>query len=204
LKGERLRFIVYGFELLSIGIFVITAFVTGLLVLRVIVSWATSNPFAWLPYHLRRVTEPIVQPLRTPFGRQYMRFDMIPLVAAIVVFGLGSLVSYLISRLATLLADINRTAEGGGLSGRYLAWWLIMTVGLLYEAAVFMRFFLPWVGIGYKHKFMRLIFKITEPFLRPLRRFLGQFLVMGSFDFTPMLALFLVHILTPVIAGFFK
>ena len=192
--------------LISEVIFYIAAGVAALLVLRVFVAWVSKNPFAWLPYNLRRVTEPLVQPLRSPLGNQRMRFDLIPLVAAILVFGFGSVVAYLISRFAGLLGSISQAIEFGLLTPKYMAWWSIGMLGLLFEAAIFMRFVLPWLGVGYSNSFMRFIHQDHGArFSRPIRRkMLGQFLMMSSFDFTPILALFLVQIVTRLLASFFR
>lgn len=170
------------------------------LVLRVVISWATSNPFAWLPYHLRRLTEPLVMPLRSPFGHRQPRYDLLPLISAIIVFGIGSFISYVLFQSAELLWSFYQTVFIGLVNARFMAWWLIRLLGLLLQIAVFLRFFLPWFGFGYSSAFMRFLFKLTEPLLRPIRRLLGQYLVKGSFDFTPLLALFLIQFLTPIIA----
>jgi YggT family protein len=73
---------------------------------------------------------------------------------------------------------------------------LIRLIGLLYVVAIFLRFFMPFFGVGYRNKFFHFLFVITEPILKPLRRFF----VAGMFDFTPIVAMFVVQILTGFLA----
>jgi YggT family protein len=74
---------------------------------------------------------------------------------------------------------------------------LIILVGSLYVVAIFLRFFLPLFGASYTSDFYRFLFVITEPLLKPLRRFF----VAGMFDFSPLVAMFIVQIITPVLAN---
>ncbi|HSE98050.1 MAG TPA: YggT family protein, partial [Blastocatellia bacterium] len=73
----------------------------------------------------------------------------------------------------------------------------ISLTGLLYVAAIFLRFFLPFLGVGYMKKWFRFIFTITEPLLKPLRRIF----VAGMFDFSPLVAMVLVQLLTGLLAN---
>jgi YggT family protein len=175
--------------------------VAGLLVLRVIIAWATSNPFLWLPYQLRRVTEPMVRPFRQPFSGYYMRFDMLPLVAAVMVLLAGWFVASIIMRLGDVSEDIYSRSAYGVLTTGFLISRIILLAGTLYEAAIFLRFVLPWVGVGYANAFMRFLFKITEPLLRPLRRLLGNLVPISMFDVTPLLAIMVVWLVTMILAN---
>jgi YggT family protein len=187
-------------EWIGYGVLTIAGIVAAALLLRVVVSWATRNPFAWLPYHLRRMTEPLVVPLRDPFGRQRIKFELLPLVAAVLVFGIGSFISYTFLQTSTLVSEFSKQMSAGMLTGRFLASFLIALLGLGLQVAIFLRFFLPWFGFGYSSPTMRFLFKVTEPILRPIRRALGQFLVRGALDFTPLLALLLLQFLTPILS----
>jgi len=55
---------------------------------------------------------------------------------------------------------------------------------------------LPFFGVGYRNKFFHYLFAITEPVLKPLRRIF----VAGMFDFSPIVAMFIVQILSGVLA----
>ena len=190
---------------ISLAIFYVTVTIAGLLVLRVIVAWAGVNPFGWVPFHLRRVTEPLVRPLRQPFSGYTMRFDLLPLVAAATILFGGLFLGYVYDRLfLDILQDVVQSARFNVVSGRKALIWLIKLAGVLYEAAIFMRIILPWFGLGYGSRLHRFTFMITEPLMRPIRRLLGRYLAVGMFDFSAFLALILVRIVTGLLVELFK
>jgi len=190
---------------ISLLIFYVTVAIAGLLVLRVIVAWAGVNPFGWVPFHLRRVTEPLVRPLRQPFSGYTMRFDLLPLVAAATILFGGLFLGYVYDKLfLDILQDVVPTVRYNVVSGRKALVWLIKLAGVLYEAAIFLRIILPWFGLGYGSRLLRFTFKITEPLMRPIRRLLGRYLAVGMFDFSAFLALILVRIVTGLLVELFK
>jgi YggT family protein len=183
--------------LLALIVFYAAVVVAGLLALRVIVSYATSNPFAWLPYNLRKLTEPLVRPMRGQFDGRTMRFDLLPLVAAVIVFLMGLFCADLLGRFALVIANIYNTARHGTLfvPGFLIRQFLILA-GLLYIIAILLRILLPMFGVGYRNALLRFVYSITEPLLRPLRRF---FLI-GMFDLSPMVAIFIIDLIIGIIA----
>ena len=181
---------------ISMAIFVVTVATAGLLVLRVIVAWAGVNPFGWVPFHLRRVTEPLVRPLRQPFSGYVMRFDLLPLVAAAAILFGGLFAGYVFGRLVGVLFDISESVTNNVVSGRRALGWLIVVSGVLYEAAIFLRILLPLFGLGYGSRVLRFAVRITDPLLRPIKRLLGRYLVISMFDFSAFLALILVRVVT--------
>ena len=189
---------------ISLAIFYVTVAIASLLVLRVIVAWAGVNPFGWVPFHLRRVTEPLVRPLRQPFSGYTMRFDLLPLVAAATILFGGLFVGYVYDTLVGILHDVFLASSYNVVTGRRMLGWLIRVAGVLYETAIFMRIILPWFGLGYGSRLVRFTFKITEPLMRPIRRLLGRYLVISMFDFSAFLALILVRIVTGLLIELVK
>jgi len=168
----------------------VTAIIAGLLVLRVVVSYATSNPFAWLPYHLRKLTEPLVRPLRGQFDGRTMRFDLLPLVAAMVVFVIGLMVADLMLTLYAVVSNVYKTAvHGTVMDPGFLIKQFLILAFLLYIVAILLRVLLPLFGVGYRNALLRFVYAITEPLLRPLRRF---FLI-GMFDLSPWVAIIIIR-----------
>jgi len=189
--------IIDALRLLALVVFWAAVAVAGLLALRVIVSYATSNPFAWLPYHLRKVTEPLVRPMRGQFDGRTMRFDLLPLVAAVIVFLMGLFCADLLGRFAAVIANIYNTARYGTLlvPGFLIKQFLILA-GLLYIIAILLRILLPMFGVGYRNALLRLVYSLTEPLLKPLRR---VFLI-GMFDLSPMVAIIIIDFIIGIIA----
>lgn len=181
---------------LSNVIFWATIAFAALFFLRVLLSWLGANPFGRIPYHLTRLTEPMVRPIRQQFGGRYMRYDLIPLVMGVLIFVTGWFISGMFAQLAGIIDAIATKSVLHQATSAALIGPLIRLLGLLYVTAIFLRFFLPFFGIGYRHRFFHFLFVITEPLLKPLRRFF----VAGLFDFSPIVAMFIVQILTAFLA----
>ena len=192
-----MQIVFFVLALISYAILIVTVAIASLLVLRVIVAWAGVNPFGWLPFHLRRVTEPLVYPLRQPFSGYTMRFDLLPLVAAAAILFGGLFAGYIYDKLfLEILHDIVLSIQFDAVTGRRVLVWLIMLTGVLFEAAIFLRIILPWFGLGYGSRVLRFAFRITEPLMKPIRRLLGRYLAISMFDFSAFLVLVLIRIVT--------
>src|SRR4030095_4095806 len=106
-----------------------TVAVSALLFLRVLLTWIGANPFGRIPYHLTRITEPLVRPVRSQFGGgRHLRFRFDP-------FGMGV-------QLSSIIAAIGRNIMSGAIVSATMMGELIKLVGLLYVVAIFLRFFL--------------------------------------------------------------
>jgi uncharacterized protein YggT (Ycf19 family) len=156
--------------------------------LRMGLHWAQVNPFRWFVITLRRLTEPVLAPLRYGFDNRTLRFDMLPLVAAVLVLMNGFFAAYLIGSFGALLFAINFTDP---ITARHVASWSIDLLLGLYLAVLFVRFLMPILGIGYSSQLRRFCYRATEPILKPLRRF---FLV-GAFDLSPLVAIFGIQLI---------
>jgi YggT family protein len=192
-----LTLIVLAFDLISQVVFWATIVVASLLFLRVLLSWLGTNPFGRIPYHLTRITEPMVRPVRSQFGGgRYLRFDLIPLVMGVLILVTGLFIAAMVGQLGAIITAILGNIASRAIASAAMVGELIKLTGLLYVVAIFLRFFLPFFGVGYRNKFFHFLFVITEPLLKPLRRFF----VAGMFDFSPIVAMFIVQILTGFLA----
>jgi YggT family protein len=183
--------------MLSLVIFWGTVALAGLLFLRVILKWMDVNPYGRVPYHLTRLTEPMVRPLRAQFGRGVLRFDMVPLMMGVMILVTGIFISNMIAQLGSIIGAIGYNILLGTVILPRMIGEFIKLAGLLYVIAIFLRFFLPFFGVGYSNKFFHFLYVITEPLLKPLRRFF----VAGMFDFSPVIAMFLIQLLTSILAS---
>lgn len=189
--------IVLAFYLISQVVFWATIVVASLLFLRVLLSWLGTNPFGRIPYHLTRITEPMVRPVRHQLGGgRYLRYDLIPLVMGVLILVTGLFIASMLGQLGNIIAAIGRNILLGAIASAAMLGEVIRLLGLLYVVAIFLRFFLPFFGVGYRNRLFHFLFVITEPLLKPLRRIF----VAGMFDFSPIVAMFIVQILTGFIA----
>ena len=190
--------IVLAFRLLSDVIWWATIAVSALLFLRVLLAWLGANPFGRVPYHLTRITEPMVRPVRSQFGGgRYLRYDLIPLVMGVLILVTGLFIASMVGRFGNIIGAIGHNIMIGEVASGAMMGELIRLLGLLYVVAIFLRFFLPFFGVGYRHRGFHFLFAVTEPLLKPLRRVF----VAGMFDFSPIVAMFIVQILSDILAG---
>jgi uncharacterized protein YggT (Ycf19 family) len=176
------------FDYLALAITVVTGALAALLVLRMVLQWAGVNPFGWFALNLRKLTEPIMRPFRFGFDNQVVRFDMLPIVAAALVLINGLFAAWIVGQVSFVLRQFYMASSiTVGLVLSAIVWFAV--VG--YMAALFARFLLPMLGFRYSSRFLRFAFLITEPILKPLRRYL----VLGAFDFSPVVVIFAVQIL---------
>ena len=192
--------ILFAIGILGWVVLVAAGAVALLLVLRVVANWISSNPFAWLPYHLRHVTEPMVRPFRSQFGNRVMRYDLIPIVVGVMILMTGSFITYLIWLFQRILADVYRTLTLAVVSGAFLLRILVLLAGWTFMVAILVRFLLPWIGVGYRSATMRFAFIITEPLLKPIRRIF----VASMFDFSPAIAILIVQIVMDLIVSMIR
>lgn len=169
----------------------------GLFLLRVILAWAGVNPFARIPYHLTRITEPMVRPLRFQFSGRSTRYDLLPLVSGVLVLFVGLVVADVIWQVAAILNDLYRAVTFSRLDPLAALKMLVFAVGNTYVLAFLLRFVLPFLGVGYGNRFLRFLFRITEPVVKPLRRYL----TFGMIDLSLWVAMLLVKLATGLIAG---
>lgn len=185
------------FNWLSYIVFIATLIVAGLLILRVILNWAGVNPFGRISYHLTHLTEPLVRPMRHQFGRQVLRYDLLPLILGIMILFVGLFVSSIIQQFGAVLYAITRNIILGQAASGAMIGEIIILLSLLYVAAIFLRWMLPILGVGYSNSFLRFIHAITEPLLKPLRRIF----VLRMIDFSPLVAMLLVQFVAHLLAN---
>ena len=93
---------------LSLLLTAATIIFAALFFLRAILKWMNVNPFAKIPYHLTRITEPMVRPLRSQFGGPVLRYDLFPLLVGILILTLGLSMASLIGQQGGLVGDGGR------------------------------------------------------------------------------------------------
>jgi YggT family protein len=74
----------------------------------------------------------------------------------------------------------------------------IIVILQLYNLLIFARILMSWVQVDRSNQFVRLVYDLTEPLLGPIRNLLPS---AGMFDFSPMIAGFLIQILIGVLSS---
>lgn len=192
-----MQIIVYLLNWLAVIVFWVTVAAASLFLLRMLLSWLNVNPFARIPYHLTRLTERVVQPIRYQLGGRFSRYDFVPLIAGAIVLITGLFISNTLGDFAGIVSRVDRAYVTGTLTIRLLLGVLILLAGLFYGVMIFLRILLPYFGVGYSNTFMRFAYRMTEPLMKPLRKIF----TVGMVDFSAWIALILVQVATKIVAG---
>jgi len=170
--------------------------VVVLVLLRLIANKADLNPFSRTSLTIRRLTDPLIGPVR----RGLMGFGVdpkyAPLVAILIAILLGwfslQLVSSIANTLAGILLSLSKHAVVPIIG--YVLYGLIS----VYSLMIFLRIVFSWVTVSYSNRLMRLLVNATEPLLAPLRGIVPR---VGMFDISPIVAFIVLWLFQRAIAG---
>jgi YggT family protein len=170
-----------------------------IIVLRTLFNYGNMNPFSWSAVTVRRLTDPIIAPVR----RRLIAFRVDPAIAPFVAMLLIIVTGYLLIQVAEgILNTVGGIiyAATSGKTGAPVAIFGYLLYGFLglYTLAIFIYIILSWIAIGYRSPLMRFLFRLTEPLLGPLRRVMPP---VAMFDISPMIALLIVWLCQAAVAG---
>lgn len=179
------------------GVILFVVGVIALTILRMIVHWMGLNPFGWIPFTLRRLTEPFLYPLRRNPLVWQSRVDVAPLLLIILLiigaaFGLQLLADF--QEFVTGIVGSLSLAFGGAVvpAVRMFVGHILLGVISLLMACVILHVIFSWLGI-YGTRLSRFVWRMSGPLLQLLQRYVPA---MGMFDFTPVIAYFLLMIVS--------
>jgi YggT family protein len=166
-----------------------------LLLLLTLVNYADLNPFSRIALTVRRLTDPLVHPVRRGLIRSGLDPKIAPLITILIAILLGYVAVQLVSAVMFTAAGIVyslRQAEVFRIVG-------FVFYGLLaiYSLIIFMRIVFSW-GVSSVNPLMRFLIRITEPVLGPARRLIPP---LGMFDISPIVVLLLIQLLQSAVRG---
>jgi uncharacterized protein YggT (Ycf19 family) len=135
------------------------AVIIVLIVLRLIANQADLNPFGGSSITIRRLTDPIIGPVRRTLVRMAVDPKYAPLVAILAAILLGWFALQLVSGIANTLAGI-LVSLGAHSVIATLGYLLYGLLGL-YSLLIFIRIILSWGTVGYSNRRMRFLIKVT-------------------------------------------
>lgn len=167
-----------------------------LMILRLLANQADLNPFGWSSQTIRRLTDPLLGPVR----RALMGFGVDPKFSPLVTILLAILVGWFGLQL---FASIANTIAGVLYSFREhklvaVAGYLLYGLVGFYTLLIFIRIIFSWGMISYTNRVMRFLVDATEPMLGPLRRMVPA---LGTFDISPIFAFIILWLFQAAIAG---
>jgi YggT family protein len=187
---ERLSQFVNGLVITAIVI------VVALILLRVIANAVDLNPFGWAARTIRHLTDPLIMPVR----RGLMGFGVdpkyAPLVSILLAILLGWFTIQIVSSIGNTTIGMLQSVKSGEIVP--LIGYLLYGLLGLYSLLIFIRIVFSWGMVGYGNRFMRFLFKTTEPLLGPLRRLIPP---LGMFDISPIVAFIIIWLFQSAIVG---
>ena len=183
------------FWLINSAVIVAIVVVVALMLLRLIANAANRNPFGWTSQTIRRLTDPLILPVRRALVRAGVDPKYAPLVMILATILLGWFALQIVSAVTVTLQGILRSLINHAVAP--FTGYLLNGLLSFYILLIFLRVIFSWVNVSYSHKWMRLLVTATEPLLGPLRRAIP---LIGGFDVSPIVALLIVQVLQTVVA----
>jgi YggT family protein len=184
------------FWFINSAVIAVIVAVVVLILLRAIANQADLNPFGWSARTIRRLTDPLIMPVR----RALMGFGVdpkyAPLVTILLTVLLGWFLLQLVSSVANTIAGVLYSL-GKGAVVPIIGYVLYGMLGL-YSLLIFVRIIFSWVMMSYSNRVMRFLVNTTEPLLGPLRRMVPP---VGTFDISPIVAFIIVWLFQAAIRG---
>jgi YggT family protein len=170
--------------------------IIAVVLLRLIANQVNPNPFGWTAITIRRLTDPLIGPVRRALLGFRVDPKYAPLVTILITIVLGWLSLQLLASIANTLAGILVSLDQRAVVPMigYLLYGLLS----LYILLIFVRVIFSWVTVSYSNRLMRFLVNATEPLLGPLRRSLP---LLGGFDLSPIIAFFVVWMLQAAVVG---
>ena len=158
----------------------ISLYATAVL-LRLLLQWVRADFYNPVCQFLVKITNPILVPLRRvvpSIGRIDTASVLLLLLLEVLrIWILGILAHTAISPFATLV---------------FAAFSLVAMVLWTYFFLIIAEVILSWVGRNFRHPVVPLIYQLTEPVLRPLRRLIPP---ISGIDLSPLFALIIIRFL---------
>ena len=177
----------------------ISAIIVGvilLMVLRLVADGLDLNPFGWASRTIRRLSDPLVVPVRGGLRGFGVDPKFAPLLVILIVILLGFFVLQLVGTIATTLAGIIVSLQSGAIvTALGFVLYGLLSIYILF---IFIRIIFGWGGVSYTNRIMRFLVDVTEPLLSPLRRVIPP---LGPMDISPIVAFFILWLFQAAIAG---
>ena len=159
----------------------------ALVVLRVLLQLVRANFYNPVCQFLYKVTNPVMIPLRKVIPAWH-RFDLAGILLALAITAL---------KLALMYALVGQALGIAALAVMSLAD-LIDFVLMLYLGLILFRVLLSFITLERGNPIVPLIFQLTEPMLKPIRRWLPA---IAGLDFSPIVAWLMVMLARVLIAA---
>ncbi|HEX8422139.1 MAG TPA: YggT family protein, partial [Pyrinomonadaceae bacterium] len=167
-----------------------------LMLLRLIFNYADVNPFTWPAMTVKRLSDPLANPVRRALVGFGVEPKLAPLITILLVILVGWFAVQLAASILNTLAGILLATQRGA----FVAIIGYVLYGLLgfYTLLIFIRIIFSWGMVSYANPVMRFLINATDPLLVPLRRMIPP---LGMIDISPIVAFIILWLFQAAIAG---
>lgn len=184
------------FLFVSLAVQAIIVAVIVLMILRLIGDAADLNPFGWASRTLRRLTDPLVIPVRGALRNAGVDPKFAALVVILVSILLGFFVLQLVSTIAMTVSGVLTSLQSGALIS--VLGFILYGLLSIYSLLILVRIIFSWGMVSYQNRVMRFLVNATEPLLGPLRRMIPP---LGWIDISPIVAFLILWLFQQAVAG---
>jgi len=169
--------------------------VIALMLLRLILNYADVNPFSKIALLVRRLSDPLVDPVRRGLARSGLDPKIAPIGTILIAILLGYFALQLVGTFLMTITGVILSLEMGAVIS--IIGWLLFGLLALYSLLIFMRIVFSW-GASSTNRVLRFLIKVTEPVLGPFRRIIPP---LGMFDISPIVVLLLIRLFQEAVQG---
>jgi YggT family protein len=184
---------------MTAGLIMVTVAAILLILLRSLFKYLDRNPFTWPARTVGRATDPVINSVRRMLIGFRIEPRVAPFVAVVLIIVFGYLIfmfaENILNTVAGILYALSRQWTGAPVA--IIGYVLFGFLGL-YTLLIFLRILFSYLTTGYGNRWVRFMFRSTEPLLAPLRRLIPT---VGMFDVSPIVAFIILYLLQFVVAG---
>lgn len=176
---------------------VVAAIITviTLMLLRLLLNYIDVNPFSKPALLVRRLSDPLVDPVRRGLARSGLDPKIAPIGTILIAILLGFFTLQLVRTFLETIIGVVISLEAGAVIS--LIGYLLLGLLSLYSLLIFMRIVFSW-GVSSTNRVLRFLIKATEPVLGPFRRIIPP---LGMFDISPIVVVLLISLFQTAIRG---
>ena len=189
-QSTAIRVLAAAFQFIWYLVVAVIVSVIVLMIVRFVLNYADLNPFSRPVILVRRLTDPLVSPVRRALAGFGIQPNGAPLVVVLLAILLGYFVLMLTASVLDTVAGIalstGSMSAGGAVA---LIGYVLYGVLSLYALLIMIRIIFSWGQVSYANRVMRFLVNATDPLLLPLRRMIPP---LGMFDISPIVAFIII------------
>ncbi len=188
------------YPFIQLAVLTVLSMVALFLILRVIFNYSDPNPFSALgrfAFKIKKWTDRYVYPAARFLAGFRIDTKLAPILTLLIIAVLGFFALQIIWNTFFIIDGISQSVVAGNIKA-FIGFIIYAALSILI-LFIFIRFFSMWFTMQ-SSKFLRFVYKVTEPILAPARRLIPT---VGMFDISAMVVLILIGLLQTLVIRMF-